>query len=53
MAEWNPQEKSGVGSQFYDENNLFYDALIENTTGSEVYYDGLGSTTVWTNLTKN
>lgn len=53
MADWDLQEKSGVGTQFYDEENLFYDAIIDIKSDSDVFYDGVGATTVWANQTKN
>jgi len=47
---WDGFEKAGNG-YFYDEINLFYDAVTDPESGSAVYYDGTGSTTTW--LTQN
>lgn len=53
---WDNQEKSGVtgAGWFYDEPNLFYDELKDPDSGNEdVFYDGIGLTTEWTNVTES
>lgn len=44
--------KAGSG-QKYDDSNLTYDELFDPITGNPVFYDGVGTTPVWTNQTKN
>ena len=53
---WDNIEKSGpdsAGGQFYDEHNLFYDAIIDIDSGNGVFYDGTGADGSWTYLSKS
>ena len=52
---WDNQEKpvASGGGQFYDEINLFYDALVDVDSGNEVFYDGTGASGSWTNQNKS
>jgi len=55
-AIWDKQQESGAtgGGQFYDEINLFYDALEHPESGNDdVYYDGIGSVVTWTNQSES
>ena len=55
MTTWDLQEESGTSGAgwLYDEVNLTYDNLLDPDSGLPVFYDGLGSTVSWTNLTKS
>lgn len=36
------------GSRFYDASELFYDQIIEISSGNGVFYDGTGASEQWT-----
>jgi len=47
------QEKpDGQGGQFYDEANMFYDVLVDVDSSSEVFYDGTGAISAWSDKSK-
>jgi len=52
MTKWTTQPKPGFGWQ-YDQQDLSYDALLDNLSGAIVYYDASGNRTVWTNEIKS
>lgn len=49
---WTTQSKSGYGWQ-YDQQGLAYDALVDNFTGTTLYYDAVGKRTVWVTQNKS
>ena len=51
MADWKNPEKPGA-SGYYDSDYNAYDALTDELTGSDVYYDTDGEATVITNVPK-
>lgn len=54
MSNWDNIEKSGGGQGWeYDEVNLMYDSLVDPDSGSAVYYNGIGTVTTLTNITKS
>ena len=54
MSNWDNIEKSGGSDGWeYDEVNLTYDALVDPDSGSTVYYNGIGTVTTFTNITKS
>ena len=48
-TEWQRVAKAGTSSVFYDQT-IFYDSIIEPTSGLDVFYDGTGTLTDWTNI---
>ena len=54
MSNWDNQEKSGGATGWeYDEANLTYNASVDPESSSTVYYERIGTTTSFTNLTKH
>ena len=49
---WDTREKSGQGWE-YNEPNMAYNSENDPDGGSPVYYNQVGSATVFTNQTKN
>lgn len=49
---WDRRERSGK-AWTYNDNNLTYNQAVDPDSGDTVYYNGLGSTTTWSNLTKH
>ena len=54
MTIWDNLEKSGVitGGWDYNEPNLNYDQIVDPDTDNNVYYEGLGIITTWSNIAK-
>ncbi len=52
---WDLLEKSGFanGAWDYDEPNMAYDQDIDLDTGSNVFYNALGTQNAWSNLNKS
>lgn len=54
MSTWDSQEKAGnSGGYEYNENNLTYNAVTDPDSGLTVSYNGIGTITSFTNLTKH
>jgi len=54
MATWDNIEKSGSSAGWeYDETNLLYDSATDPDSGGNVYYNGIGTVTTFTNITKS
>lgn len=53
---WDLLEKSitGTGSGWdYNESELAYDQDVDTDTGSDVFYNGLGTQDTWSNISKS
>lgn len=54
MATWDNQEKSGNTQGWeYDESNLLYDSSNDPDSNSTIYYNGIGTVSSFTNITKS
>lgn len=54
MSTWDNQEKAGNTQGWeYDESNLLYDSLSDPDSGLAVLYNGMGTSSSFTNVIKN
>jgi hypothetical protein len=52
MVSFDSQEKAGSGWD-YNDMNLTYNAVFDPDSGNEVFYNGIGRVTTFTNQSKN
>jgi hypothetical protein len=55
MTTWDNIEKSGTGNGGWEFNepNLTFNQSIDPDSGNTVYFNGLGLSTTWTNISKS
>jgi hypothetical protein len=54
MSTWSSQEKTGNTQGWeYNEASLTYDGLLDPISNLPVYYNSMGSSVSYTNLTKH
>jgi hypothetical protein len=49
-TQWENVQQPGQGAWFYDQEGFTYDQELSVIEQLEVFYNGLGNVTVWTNI---